>query len=240
MTPAEDQLELAMLAEQLGFDGVVLADDVFFPYVEPGGYLYTADGPPPFPVETPWPDAAVMKGAIASRTTRLRLLTSVFLPPLRHPLLAARAIGTATILAAGRISLGLGVGWMREEFDTLGVPFAERGARIDEAIAAMRKLWQPGPVEYHGRFFSFGPLMMEPAPHDPAPILVGGASEAAMARAVRFGDGFVAPEGPIDRMFGVAQRIRGMVKEAVERLAAEVLEPTRRLGQPDPAGQAHS
>src|SRR3954464_12267420 len=116
----DEQVELAVLAEELGFDGVTIPDHVFFPTYEPGAYPYTPDGQIPFPLETPWSDAAVVMGAIGVATTRLRMLTSVYLPPLRHPLLTAKAIGTAAVLSANRIVLGVGVGWMREEFDALG------------------------------------------------------------------------------------------------------------------------
>src|SRR5207237_5325936 len=98
---------------------------------------------------------------------------------LRHPLIVARAIGTAAVIAGGRVDLGVGAGWMAEEYDTLGVDFTRRGAMIDEAIAALRALWAPGPVKHHGRFFSFGPLHMKPAPAAPIPILVRGSGDAA-------------------------------------------------------------
>ncbi len=204
----EEQLVLAQLAEDLGFDGVTVSDHLAFPYVTPGEYPYTDDGELPFPLETPWPDAAVLLGALAACTTRLRFLTSVYLPALRHPIITAKAIGTAAVVSRGRISLGVGVGWMREEFETVGVPYAERGTRTDETITALRALWRKGPVEHHGRFFSFGPILTEPVPDPPVPILIGGASPPARRRAAALGDGYVAPEGPIDEMLPIAVGVR--------------------------------
>jgi probable F420-dependent oxidoreductase len=212
--PIPEQLALAKMSEELGFDGVTVSDHLAFPYIAPGAYPYTDDHELPFPIETPWPDAAVLLGALAATTTTLRFLTSVYLPPLRHPIISAKSIGTASVISQGRIDLGVGVGWMREEFETLAVPYTERGARTDEAIDALRRLWKHGPVEHHGRFWDFGPILTEPVPDPPPPILIGGSSEAARRRAITRGDGYVAPEGSIDEMRAIAVGIRDEVDKA--------------------------
>jgi alkanesulfonate monooxygenase SsuD/methylene tetrahydromethanopterin reductase-like flavin-dependent oxidoreductase (luciferase family) len=118
----------------------------------------------------------------------------VYLLPLRHPLHVARTLATAANLSGGRVTLGVGVGWMREECDAVGIDFSKRGAIADEALEAIRKLWQPGPVTHQGRFFSFGPVLQEPTPRWPIPILIGGVSPAAIRRAVRAGDGYILPD----------------------------------------------
>jgi probable F420-dependent oxidoreductase len=213
--PVEESLALAPLVEELGYDGVSLPDHLFFPDSEPGAYPYSRDGRPPFRLESPWPDVFVLASALAARTTTIRFLTSVYVLPLRDPLVVAKAAGTAAVASGGRFALGIGAGWQREEFDALGVPFEERGARTDEAIRVLRTLWQPGPVEYRGRFTSFGPIHMEPRPAEPVPILVGGSSEAAIRRAVALGDGYCAPDPPPQGdLVGLVRRVRQRVAES--------------------------
>ena len=206
-------LELVGPIEELGFDGVTLPDHVFLPDSEPGTYPYSADGMPPFRADTPWPDPLVMAGAIGARTTRLHVSTIVYVLPARHPLLVAKAVATAALLCQGRFAFGVGVGWQREEFDALGVDFHSRGALTDEAIAALRELWRPGVSTHEGPAYRFGPLRMEPKP--PAiPIIVGGASDAAIRRAAVLGDGYVLPSQPLDGVPEQLARVRRALDEA--------------------------
>jgi probable F420-dependent oxidoreductase len=191
MLPEDEIVALAPEIERLGFDGITLGDHVFIAGT-PGSFPYSADGRPPFAPDAPWPDPFVVMGALATVTERIRFMTTVVILPLRHPLLVAKAVAAAARISRGRVLLGVGVGWQREEYEALRVDFTKRGAIADEAIAVLRKLWQPGPVEHHGPFFSFGPLHLEPQP-PPVPIIVGGRSEAARRRAVRLGDGYVLP-----------------------------------------------
>jgi alkanesulfonate monooxygenase SsuD/methylene tetrahydromethanopterin reductase-like flavin-dependent oxidoreductase (luciferase family) len=150
-----DQLvEIAKLAEEVGFDGVLVSDHLFFPEKLVSKYPYTPDGVPGFTPETPWPDPFALVGAMSSVTRRLRFATMVYILPLRNPLEVAKATATVDVLSGGRFILGVGAGWMKEEFDQLGVDFRTRGARFDESIEVLRKLWG-GMVEHHGRFFDF-------------------------------------------------------------------------------------
>ncbi len=208
-----DVVALAPHIERLGFDGLTLPDHVFMPAQAPGGYPYSDDHKPPFALTTPWPDPFVLTGALSMITERIRFMTTVLILPLRQPLLIAKTVAAAARLSGGRLILGIGVGWQREEFDAVGVEFGRRGAIADEMITALRTLWQPGPVEHFGRFFSFGPLYMEPVP-PPIPIIVGGGSEAAQRRAVRLGDGYVLPLLPFSEMPPLVASLRA-------RLAAE-------------------
>jgi probable F420-dependent oxidoreductase len=180
-----------------------LADHVFVPSDEPDTYPYkyshTSEGAAPFTLDIPWPDPFVLIGALAMITERIRFLTSIFILPLRHPLVVAKSIAAAARISRGRLALGIGVGWQQAEFDAIGVDFSMRGAIADEMVTALRTLWQPGPVEHHGRFFSFGPLYMEPVPPR-IPIVVGGTSKRALRRAAALGDGYVLPMMPTDQM----------------------------------------
>lgn len=191
--PADQLVEVAVEAERLGFDGISFPDHVVYPVGHATPYPYRADGATPWDEHGDWPDPLVMAGAIAARTTTLELLTGIFLLPLRHPLLTAKALATIDVLSGSRMILGIGVGWMQEEFDALGVDFAARGRRTDEAIDVMRKVWSGERVAHEGEFFRFDELTMRPAPARPVPIYVGGASGPALRRAARAGDGFLPP-----------------------------------------------
>jgi probable F420-dependent oxidoreductase len=204
--PEEDVLALAPEIERLGFDGMTFPDHVFTPVSAEGRYPYSADGRPPFRPETPWPDALVLIAAVAARTRTLGLMTAVQVLPLRHPALFAKAAGTAARISSGRLVLGIGAGWQREEFDALGVKFDRRGALVAEGIAALRALWGPQPAEHHGAAHDFGPLQMFPTP-PPIEVVVGGASAAALRRAAELGDGWILPTQPLAEVPGALERL---------------------------------
>jgi probable F420-dependent oxidoreductase len=187
----EQLIEIAKLAEQAGFEGILVSDHLFHPEKIASKYPYTPDGVPGFHAETPWPEPFATVAAMAAVTTRLRFATMVYILPLRHPVEVAKSCATLDVLTGGRFVLGAGAGWMKEEFDQLGVDFHTRGARFDETIAALRTLWQPGMVEHHGRFFDIPRLQMSPAPKRKIPIYVGGASRAALRRTAKLADGWL-------------------------------------------------
>jgi probable F420-dependent oxidoreductase len=134
---------------------------------------------------------------VAAATTRIRLGTGILILPQRNPLVLAKAVATLDRLSGGRVDLGIGVGWLREEFDALGVPFERRGARTDEYVEVMRRLWREPSTAFSGEFTAFGELNSYPKPASPngVPIHVGGHSEAAARRAGRIGDGFFPGRG---------------------------------------------
>ena len=182
---------LAMAAEEAGIYGVTMSDHVFFPKDLRTAYPYTGDGKPIWTPPTPWPDVWVTVGAMAAVTTRLQFGTNVYIAPARDPFTVAKAVGTAAVLSGGRVSLGVGAGWMKEEFDALGQEYHTRGARLDEMIGLLRTLWTPGWSEHHGRFYDVDPIMIEPTPARPVPIWCGGDSDAALWRAARLCDGWI-------------------------------------------------
>ncbi len=189
-------IELVPAAEELGFAGVTFPDHLFLRQELGGRYPHSPDGKPPFSPETPWPDALGLIGALGMLTSSLRFMTSILILPLRHPVILAKAAATAARLTDGRLTLGVGAGWMREEFEVVGAEFERRGARMNEAIAVLRTLWKQGPVEHRGTYFAFEPLLMEPVPPT-IPIAVGGASDAALRRTARLGDGYIMPTQPL-------------------------------------------
>jgi probable F420-dependent oxidoreductase len=152
-------------------------------------YPYAADGSMSWPRSSSWPDCWVAIGAMAAATQKLRFTTSVFIAPLRDVVILAKAIGTAAGFAAGRLSCGFGAGWMKEEFDVVGQPFATRGARLDEMITALRLLWSGENVSFDGAHVAFPPVCMCPAVGH-IPVLVGGNTAPALRRAAA-NDGWI-------------------------------------------------
>lgn len=205
--------ELARIAEQHGWDTLVLSDHVVHPETIASKYPYAEDGRRPWEAPDPWPDVWVSMGAMGAVTERLRFLTGVYVVPMRHPLHLAKAIGTAAVLSGGRVSLGMGLGWMRDEFALLGEDFSTRAARAEEMIEVMRKLWSGEMVEHHGRFFDFDRLNMRPAVPAPVPVLIGGVSDAALRRVGRLGDGWMPHAISTEEARGYLERIRASRRE---------------------------
>jgi probable F420-dependent oxidoreductase len=141
--------------------------------------------------DTVMPDPLDWLAFAACATRTVKLATGVLLLPLHSPVLLAKRVATIDVLSGGRMLLGVGLGWQIEEFRAIGVPYAERGRRMDEGIAAMRALWSEAPASYQGSLFGFSRVHCEPRPAAGAvPILVGGSTEPAARRAGRLGDGF--------------------------------------------------
>jgi probable F420-dependent oxidoreductase len=208
-----DQLaELARICERLGFHGVFVADHLYYPEKLESRYPYTEDGIPPFNAETEWPDAWAAISAMAVATTTLRFNTGTYIAPLRHPLVVAKAVATASALSHGRVALGAGVGWAKEEYDQLGESFRTRGARLDEMIEVLRKVWAGGMVEHHGRYYDFDLLQMVPKPPAPVPIYIGGKSEPALRRAARNDGWFGSGDGP-SVVLEIVERLLGYRRE---------------------------
>ena len=222
-----DQLVgVAQAAEQAGFHGLLLADHLFFPGKLRSKYPYSADGSPMFDGRTPFPDPWTTIAAMAAATQRLQFATFVFILPLREPIQLAKTLGTLSLLTNGRVALGAGAGWIREEFDALGIDFHSRGKRMDEMVVAMRKLWSGEVVEHHGRFFDFAPVQMSPAPPREIPIWFGGTSDAALRRATALGDGWLGVGNTPEEAEQILGRLRALrVESARAREPFETIVP---------------
>ena len=188
----EHLLQLARAAEDAGFDSVAVSDHIVHPEIIATPYPYTKDGKTRWEPFTPWPDPWVAIGAMAAVTQRLRFVTSVYVLPMRNPFSVAKAVATAAVMSGNRVALGIGAGWMEEEFELLEQPFRGRGRRMDEMLEVLGKLWTRGMVEHHGRFYDFERLEMSPVPSAPIPVYVGGVSEPALRRAARLADGWIS------------------------------------------------
>lgn len=195
-TDPASALEVARVAEEVGFDSVWGGEHVIFPSSIESAYPYTPDGKVPATAETPIPDPLMWLAYVAAAAPTLRLGTCILILPQRNPLVLAKELATLDHLSNGRVELGIGVGWMREEFEALGIPWERRGARTDEYVAALRTIWSGSHVEFHGEFVDFEPLTCTPRPAQGAdiPILVGGDTPAAIRRAARLADGYFPGE----------------------------------------------
>ena len=230
----EEMVEIAAAAEELGFYGVSLSDHLFVPKELSAPYPYSDDGAPPFSGETAFPDPWVTIAGMAARTSRLRFSTNVYLGPLRHPLLVAKAIATADRIAGGgRVSLGLAPGWMPEEYTTLGLDFDDRGTRLNEWIDAFQALGRPGWVEHHGAFYDFGPLQIAPIADAAIPILGGGHTKPALRRAAERCDGWIGANYAVGDAIALATQVHDALDRAGR--SADVFEiRVGLLGLPDP------
>jgi probable F420-dependent oxidoreductase len=181
----------AEAADALGFESVWLPEHLVLP-VDMTGSPFAGAEHPPVPPSTPVFDAFAYLSFLAGRTTSVRLGTHVYNLALRSPFVAARAVQTLDIVSGGRVELGVGAGWLRGEWRVAGLDFDGRGRRLDEALEVCRRLWTEAEVAHHGEYFDFDAVMFEPKPvqRPHPPILIGGESPAALARAARH-DGWI-------------------------------------------------
>src|SRR5438874_1420026 len=187
-----DALEtLVRRGKALGFHSTVIADHVVFPVTIASKYPYTVSGA--FPGGGDALEQLTLMSFVAAKSERLRLITSVMILPHRNPVLTAKMLATIDVLSRGRVTVGVGVGWLREEFEALGAPdFDRRGAVSDEYIRIFKTLWTENPASFEGRFYRFDPLRFLPQPVQKPhpPIWIGGHSPAALRRVARLGDGW--------------------------------------------------
>jgi probable F420-dependent oxidoreductase len=212
---------LARAADEHGYDAMAFSDHVLYPEKLDTPYPYTPDGTRRYDETSPFPDPFVTIGSLAAVTTRLRFTTNVFVLAMRNVFAAAKAIATAAVLSNDRVTLTVGVGWSKVEFELLGQDFATRGRRTDEMLEVLPKLWSGEWVEHQGRFVSFPRLRMNPVPAQRIPIWVGGISDAALRRAARH-DGWLSDlqtSEEIAACIAQARRHRAALGKAAEPFA---------------------
>jgi probable F420-dependent oxidoreductase len=176
--------------DELGYDTVWMGEHLVFPSKIESPYPYDASLAAPFP-ETPLYDPLITLATVAAQTRNVNIGTSVYVAPLRHPLVVARLAATLDCLSQGRFLFGLGSGWLKEEFEASEQPWDHRGARLEEAVSIMRRLWSEKRVGHEGRFYRFDEVGFEPKPiRSTIPIIMGGETEPALRRAARIGDGW--------------------------------------------------
>lgn len=206
---------MARAAEAAGFESLWTVEHVVVPAGYRSTYPYDPSGRMPGGEDAPIPDPLVWLATLAPVTSTIRLATGILILPQRNPVVLAKEVATLDHLSGGRALLGIGVGWLREEFDALGVPFEDRAARTDDAVGALRALWGQDRASYDGVFTRFRDCVSRPGPPGGAvPVHVGGHSEAAARRAGRLGDGFFPAKGDHQRLRHLFDLARRSAEEA--------------------------
>jgi probable F420-dependent oxidoreductase len=211
----EGATTIARAAEDAGFESVWTVEHVVVPAGYESTYPYSDTGRMPGSEATPISDPIVWLTWAAAQTTTLNVGTGILILPQRNPVVLAKACATLDVLSQGRLRLGVGVGWLEEEFDVIGVPFKGRGRRAEEYVAAMRALWDDETATFAGDEVSFTNAISRPGPvNGRVPVIVGGHSDAAAERAGRIGDGFFPGKGDNDRLREVLTIMRHAAEDA--------------------------
>jgi probable F420-dependent oxidoreductase len=201
---------LVRTAEQVGIESIWNVEHVAVPVGYRSQYPYSPSGRMPGPENSPIPDPLMHLAYVAALTRKLRLGTGVLILPQRHPIYVAKEVATLDVLSGGRALLGVGIGWLREEFQSVGVPFEERAGRTEESVRAIRSLWKPKAEPFKGRYYQWDAVESNPKPVQKpgVPIIVGGHVVGAARRAARVGDGFFPARGDLDVLPGLLDALR--------------------------------
>ena len=200
--------DLARAAEDAGFESLWTVEHTVVPGGYGSKYPYADSGKMAGGNDAiPLPDPLIWMAYVAAVTSRINLATGIMILPQHSPVVAAKQIATLDHMSGGRVLLGIGVGWLKEEFDAIGVPFEHRGARTDEYMQALRELWGSEKPTFDGRFVRFKDAYCRPQPvRKTVPLIVGGHSEAAARRAGRLGDGFFPARGAPADLFELVRK----------------------------------
>jgi probable F420-dependent oxidoreductase len=209
----ENAIALARLLEELGFESLWTVEHVVVPSGYQSTYPYSENGRMPGGESVAIPDPLIWLTFVGAATTTLRLATGILILPQRNPVILAKELATLDRLTSGRVELGIGVGWLEEEFDALGVPFEQRGKRTDEYVEVLRKLWREPESSFDGAFARFAPLKSFPKPvsADGPRIHIGGHTPTAARRAGRIGDGFFPGRGG-DELIALIDEMRASAR----------------------------
>ena len=192
-------LALARKAEEIGLESVWTFEHAIVPVDYASRYPYSADGKMGVTPETNFVDPLIALSAVARETRKLRLGTGVNILPQTNPLYLAKQAASLDFVSGGRFLLGVGIGWLQEEFAALGVPFERRGARFDDYLAAMKKVWSGEVVEHSSDFLDWSGWKSHPTPTS-LPIVIGGSKGKAFERIAAAGDGWFAPTGAPEQL----------------------------------------
>lgn len=228
----------AQAIERAGFDSLWTVEHVLVPVGYESTYPYARSGKMPGGETVDIPDPLVWLAYVAAVTERLLLGTGILILPQRNPAIVAKEAASLAHLSGGRLRLGIGVGWLEEEFDALDVPFAGRGQRTDAYVDALRQLWSGEEVDLDDGYHVWNRVVSKPAPPGGSvPIVVGGHSDAAARRAGRLGDGFFPGKGSNEQLAHLIGLMRQTAEDAGrDPDAIEVTAGTPALGGDDPVG----
>jgi probable F420-dependent oxidoreductase len=215
MVSPEAAVAVAQHAEQAGFESLWTVEHAVIPAGYESQYPYNRSGKMPGGEDVPIPDPLIWLSYVAARTERLKLATGMLILPQRSPVITAKELATLDVLSHGRVILGVGIGWLREEFEAIGTPFEGRGRRAIEGIEAMRVLWSDDQPTYHGETINFDDARLWPKPlNRRIPIVLGGHSELAARRAGRLGDGFFPGRSKPEEVAALLQVMRQAAEDA--------------------------
>ncbi len=202
-------IDVTRQADAVGFESVWLPEHLVIPVAASGSPHHGAEHPP-IPAHVPVFDVFAYLAHLAAVTEHITLGTSVYNIGLRHPFVTARAATTVDVLSGGRLALGIGSSWLREEWEAVGLDFDTRGARVDEAIEVCRRLWTEETIEHHGRFFDFAPVAFEPKPVQAGgPALhIGGDGAVALRRTATVGAGWIPMNHGVDELGSPLAKLR--------------------------------
>lgn len=201
---------LARTAEEAGFDGVTVAEHIFYPQKLQSVHPYADSA---FEASALWSEVWTSIAAMAAVTERILFTTAVNVLPMFNPYHYAKTLATLSHISNDRVIVGAGAGWMKEEFDAMNVDFRNRGKRYDEMIALIRALWTDSPTSFQGEFFQCDEVLMLPPPVRAPQIWIGGKSEIALRRAARLGDGWMGTGETLPESFALVQRLHELRKE---------------------------
>lgn len=206
--PANHLIPIARAADEAGYHAISSSDHAVFPAKLDTPYPYTEDGTRRYEEDSEFPDPWVLAGALAGVTRQLRFTSNVYVLPMRNPFLAAKQVATAAALSDNRVTLTVGVGWSKLEFELLGQSFSRRGARTDEMLQVMKKAWTGEWITHQGEFYEFDELKLTPPiPTEPIPIWVGGISDFALRRAARH-EGWLSDLQPAAEIIECVDKVR--------------------------------
>jgi probable F420-dependent oxidoreductase len=214
MTEPSFYAPLARAAEEAGYDSMMVPDSICYPRHSVSVYPFNPDGSREFLEDKPFIEPFSLIPALGAVTSRLRFITFVLKLPVRHPVLVAKQVTSTAVLTGNRLVLGVGTSPWREDYDVLGVPWEQRGQRMDEELAIIRGLSAGGYFEFHGQLFDVPAIKIAPVPTEPVPILIGGHGDAALRRAATSGDGWLHGGGDPADLPGLLARLRALRAEA--------------------------
>lgn len=229
---------IARNAEEMGFESLWIPEHIILPVQYKSPYPYSASGRMPAPPETPLHDPMLVLAFAAGITSKIRLATGIFVLPIRNPIATAKAVASLDVLSGGRFIFGVGIGWLKEEFDAVGMKFEDRAARTREYVALMKELWGKDAPVFHGKTVHLEGVRFNPKPVQKPhpPIVFGGHTEPSLKRAARLGDGWYGIAESLEELDRTIKRLREH-ESAAGRQSPLELTVAPRLGGPITADQ---